>query len=228
MEISDPGCLIKADNLTLGYEYGINIINDANFKIFAKDFVIITGASGSGKSTLLKSIYGEIGIRNGDLNVLLHNLKNISSAKLRILRQNIGIIFQDYRLINEWNIERNVMLPLIIKGYSWQICKDQAQKLLKHVNLFHKAEKFPLELSGGEQQRVAMARALAHNPKVLICDEPTGNLDEYSSDIIWELLRSVPKSWNACVVVVTHKKPSSFRLEYRHFEIKDAKVNEIH
>ena len=91
----------------------------------------------------------------------------------------------------------------------------------------HKADKFPMELSGGEQQRVAMARALAHNPQLLICDEPTGNLDDRSSEIIWRLLRSAREAWGACVVVVTHKRPATLRFAYRHFEIKDAKVYEI-
>ncbi|WP_119126622.1 ATP-binding cassette domain-containing protein, partial [Klebsiella pneumoniae] len=136
----------------------------------------------------------------------------------------IGIIFQDYKLIQEYSIEKNVMLPLMIKGYSKKICQEQAAKLLKHVNLTFKADKKPDQLSGGEQQRVAMARALAHNPKLLLCDEPTGNLDEYSSDIIWTLLKSARELLGTCVVVVTHRIPSNLRLNYRRFNIENGKM----
>lgn len=226
-EITDDYNIITAAGLTLGYEKAGAVIQDANFGIGAKDFVIITGKSGSGKSTLLKSFYGGIDIIGGELNVCLCDLKGITNSDLRTLRQRIGIIFQNYRLINEWTIERNIMLPLMIMGYNQQVCQDQAKKLLRHVELGHKMGKYPLELSGGEQQRVALARAMAHNPRLLLCDEPTGNLDDYSSAIIWNLLRSACESWNACVLIVTHKMPATLRFRHRHFEIKDAKVNEI-
>lgn len=219
--------IISARNLTLSYEHDEVIIKSANFDINTKDFVFITGKSGSGKSTLLKSFYGEIVPKAGELNVCLASLNGISDSELNSLRQRIGIIFQNYRLINEWSVERNVMLPLIIKGVSKSICKAQVAKLLKHVNMLHKAHKFPLELSGGEQQRVAMARALAHNPKLLLCDEPTGNLDEYSSDVIWSLLRSAKEHLNTTVVVVTHHVPSALRVPYRHFVIDNGEVHEI-
>ena len=119
------------------------------------------------------------------------------------------------------------MLPLIIKGYNQSVCKKQAAKLLNHVNLLHKSDRFPLELSGGEQQRVAMARALAHNPQLLLCDEPTGSLDDYSSEVIWMLLRSAREALGTCVVVVTHKIPAGLRMHYRHFELSNGEVNEI-
>lgn len=218
--------IIVANNLTLGYERDQNVIENASFSIKSHDFVVITGESGSGKSTLLKSFYGGIDIREGDLNVCLCDLNGISSRQLRILRQRIGIIFQNYKLINEWTVERNIMLPLIIMGLDPKICREQALKLLKHVELLGKADKYPLELSGGEQQRVAMARALAHNPQLIICDEPTGNLDERSSSIIWKLLASANEAWKACVVIVTHKKPSDLRMKFRHFIIENNTVRE--
>jgi len=219
--------IISARNLSLAYERNEVVINSVNLDIYANDFVFITGKSGSGKSTLLKSFYGEISPLAGELNVCMTQMDDIDDKRLCELRQRVGIIFQNYRLINEWNVEKNVMLPLIIKGVNQNVSKKQVAKLLKHVNMLHKADKYPCELSGGEQQRVAMARALAHNPNLLLCDEPTGNLDDYSSAIIWNLLRSACESWNACVVIVTHKMPATLRFRHRHFEIKDAKVNEI-
>ena len=172
-------------------------------------------------------MYGDMAISDGSLNVCLNELKGINRSSLALLRQRVGIIFQDFRLINEWNVEKNVMLPLIIKGYNQNVCKKQAAKLLNHVNLLHKSDRFPLELSGGEQQRVAMARALAHNPQLLLCDEPTGSLDDYSSEVIWMLLRSAREALGTCVVVVTHKIPAGLRMNYRHFELSNGEVNEI-
>lgn len=221
--------IISARNLSLGYRNEI-IINDANFDIDANDFVFITGKSGSGKSTIVKSLYGDVKPQSGFLNIFIdkiYDMERTNGSSLNDLRQKIGIIFQDYRLIREWSVEKNVMLPLMIKGFTQSVCKDQATKLLRHVNLLHKSHKFPLELSGGEQQRVAMARALAHNPKLLICDEPTGNLDEYSSDVIWTLLKSAKEVLGTCIIVVTHKIPTALRVPYRHFVIENGGMHEI-
>lgn len=219
--------IVEARDLVLEYDKSFRVINKANFSINVNDFVFITGKSGSGKSTLIRSMYGDMAISDGSLNVCLNELKGINHSSLALLRQRVGIIFQDFRLINEWNVEKNVMLPLIIKGYNQSVCKKQAAKLLNHVNLLHKSDRFPLELSGGEQQRVAMARALAHNPQLLLCDEPTGSLDDYSSEVIWMLLRSAREALGTCVVVVTHKIPAGLRMHYRHFELSNGEVNEI-
>ncbi|BCX79747.1 cell division ATP-binding protein FtsE [Campylobacter sp. 19-13652] len=220
--------IISANNLTLSYEASEIVINRARFEINQRDFVFITGKSGSGKSTLLKSFYGEISPVAGSLDVCFMPLIHISGANLNRLRQKIGILFQNYKLIHEWSVEKNVMLPLFIKGYAHSVCKKQAAKLLHHVQMGHKADKYPLELSGGEQQRVAMARALAHNPALLLCDEPTGNLDEYSSRIIWDLLVSAREQLGTSVVVVTHKIPDNMRISYRHFHIEEGRLYEIH
>ena len=219
--------IISASGLCLGYEGCEKLITDAEFDIYANDFVFITGQSGSGKSTILKSFYGEIKPSSGSLNVCLTDMMNLSGQNLDKLRQRIGVVFQNYRLISEWNIEKNVMLPLMIKGLSANVCKNQANKLLKHVNLLHKAHKYPNELSGGEQQRAAMARALAHNPNLLLCDEPTGSLDEYSSDVIWGLLLSAKELLRTFLVVVTHRVPSSLRVSYRHLTIENGRIHEI-
>ena len=229
--MAESSILVRAQNLSLGYdehdEYHKFIISGANFTLTSDDFVFITGKSGSGKSTLLKSFYGDLEPRGGKLEVCGSSLFNLSNAKLLALRQQIGIIFQDYKLIKEYNIKKNIMLPLMIKGFSKRVCENQAHKLLKHIELHFKAGYMPEQLSGGEQQRVAVARALAHNPKLLLCDEPTGNLDEYSSDIIWTLLKSAREILNTCVVVVTHKIPTNLRLDYRRFNIENGQMNEI-
>ena len=219
--------VINAENLTLTYGRDEPVITQVNMRINPNEFVFITGKSGSGKSTMLKSIYGELAPTKGTLSVCGIDIKNANSSRLNLLRRYLGIVFQDYRLINEWTIEKNVMLPLFIGGFSKEVCTKQAQKLLKHVKLLHKADKYPLELSGGEQQRVAMARALAHNPVMILADEPTGNLDEYSSEVIWDLLKNAKKHLGTTVVVVTHHIPLTFGLDYKHFFIESGVIYEV-
>ncbi len=216
--------IIQARNLVLAYKKNEPIINNTDISIEAKDFVFLTGKSGSGKSTFLKSLYGELAVTSGHLNVCGFDLESINNKKLNLLRKHIGVIFQDYKLINEWTVEKNVMLPLMIAGYSKQVCRMQAHKLLKHVKLSHKTEKYPLELSGGEQQRVAMARALAHNPVLIIADEPTGNLDDYSSEVIWNLLKSVRQHIGSTIVVATHRIPQTLGIDYKQYFLDEGHI----
>jgi cell division transport system ATP-binding protein len=219
--------IIEARELTLAYDKHEPIIKNTNLSVKKNDFVFLTGKSGSGKSTFLKSLYGELPVQNGELHVAGYHLHDINKNKRDTLRKHIGVIFQDYKLINEWNVERNVMLPLMIAGYSKQVCQVQAQKLLKHVKLSHKADRYPLELSGGEQQRVAMARALAHNPLLIIADEPTGNLDEYSSTVIWDLLKNVRQHIGSTVLVATHRIPQTLGIDYKQYFIDDGALYEV-
>jgi cell division transport system ATP-binding protein len=221
--------VIHASKLTLSYDKGSKeIIKEANFSIKKGEFVFITGPSGSGKSTLLKALYGQLKPTSGSLIVGGLDLSTISTGKLQELRTHMGIIFQDYKLINEWSVAKNVVLPLMIAGYSTEIQEVQARRLLKHVKLSEHMERYPLELSGGEQQRVGVARALAKNPVVILADEPTGNLDEYSSNVIWDLMENACQQLETTVLVVTHKIPTIFSLPYRHFIIESKGVYEVH
>jgi len=219
--------VIVAKDLYLEYKKDTPIIRDSTFSIKSGSFVFITGPSGSGKSTLLKSFYGELTPKKGILQIGGVSLNDIKSSKLAFLRKYLGIIFQDYKLIKEWTVKKNVMLPLLIAGYSKNVCETQTARLLKHVRLSGKENYYPLELSGGEQQRVAMARALAHNPVIILADEPTGNLDEYSSRVIWGLLEGANEQLSTTVVVVTHSIPSNLKVPYKHFYIEDGRVYEI-
>jgi cell division transport system ATP-binding protein len=221
--------VINASNLTLAYDNGKKeVIQNANFTIKKGEFIFITGPSGSGKSTLLKSLYGQLKPSGGSLVVGGVDLMNVKSGKLQELRTHMGIIFQDYKLINEWTVAKNVVLPLMIAGYSIDVQETQAHRLLKHVKLSEHADRYPLELSGGEQQRVGVARALAKNPVVILADEPTGNLDEYSSNVIWDLMENACQQLETTVLVVTHKIPQIFSLPYRHFIIESKGVYEVH
>lgn len=221
--------VIHASHLTLTYgKSGKEVIKDANFSIKKGEFVFITGPSGSGKSTLLKALYGKLRPSEGNLVVGGLDLANVSQRKLQELRTHMGIIFQDYKLVNEWTVKKNVVLPLMIAGYDSEIQETQARRLLKHVKLPDYADKYPLELSGGEQQRVGVARALAKNPVVILADEPTGNLDDYSSNVIWDLMENACQQLDTTVLVVTHKIPTIFSLPYRHFIIESKGVYEVH
>jgi len=218
--------VILAKNITLTYDNKRNIIENGNFHIKEKDFIFITGSSGSGKSTLLKSFYGELPIKKGELYVNKIDLSKKNNSKLLTLRKNLGIVFQDYKLIAEYTIEENIMLPLELHNYDSKVSTNQVKNLLKHVQLSHRVGAYPAELSGGEQQRVAMARALAHNPSLILADEPTGNLDEYSANVIWKLLKDANQHLGITVVVVTHTIPNNFGINYRRFNIDDGVVYE--
>lgn len=219
--------MIQARNIYLSYDENKYIIKKGNFSIKEKEFIFIGGTSGSGKSTLLKSFYGEIPLKHGNLSIAGQEVFGINGKPLRRLRKDIGIIFQDYKLIKEWTIEENIMIPLKINGYSHDISKEQAIKLLSHVKLSHRQGYYPNELSGGEQQRVAVARALAHNPKIIIADEPTGNLDDYSADVVWNLLKGANEQLGITVVVVTHRVPKNFGIRFRQLSIEDGIIYEV-
>ena len=218
--------MILANNLTLSYDNKKNIIENANFNIKEKEFIFISGSSGSGKSTLLKSFYGDLAVRSGSLLVNKLDISKARNSELLDIRKNLGIVFQDYKLIEEYTIEENIMLPLKIHNYDDNVCKTQVKKLLKHVKLSHKIGTYPNELSGGEQQRVSVARALAHHPSIIFADEPTGNLDDYSSDVIWTLLKNANEQLGITIVVVTHRIPKDLGIKYRRFNIDDGVVYE--
>ena len=219
--------MISAKNIYLSYDDNRYVIKKGNFHVRPKEFIFIGGNSGSGKSTLLKSFYGEIPLKHGSLKIDNQEVFGINGQKLRSLRKDIGVIFQDYKLINEYTIEENIMIPLRINGYSNEVCKNQASKLLAHVKLSHRAGFHPNELSGGEQQRIAVARALAHNPKIIIADEPTGNLDDYSADVVWNLLKGANEQLGITIVVVTHRVPKNLGIKFRQFSIEDGIIYEV-
>ncbi|MEA3498211.1 MAG: ATP-binding cassette domain-containing protein [Campylobacterota bacterium] len=218
--------MILAKNITIAYDNKRDIIENGNFHIKEKEFIFISGSSGSGKSTLLKSLYGELLVKKGELFVNKIDLTKKNNKKILNLRKSLGIVFQDYKLISEYTIEENIMLPLELHNYDDKVSKAQVNKLLKLVQLSHRTGAYPTELSGGEQQRVAMARALAHNPNIILADEPTGNLDEYSANVIWKLLRDANEHLGITVVVVTHTIPKDFGIKYRRLNIDDGVIYE--
>jgi cell division transport system ATP-binding protein len=217
--------LVLAKNLTLGYKNEI-VIKDANFSIKSGEFVFVTGVSGSGKSTLLKSMYGEIKPISGFLNIGGFELHKIKKRKLSELRRYLGVVFQDFRLIPEWNILKNVALPLLILGFSKRDAEKKAMHLLSKVKLSHKADKYPMELSGGEQQRAAIARAIIHEPVMVLADEPISGLDEYSANVVMELFIMANKL-GITIVIASHSLPSQFNLNYKHIHLDNKHLYEL-
>lgn len=220
--------IVNARNVYLGYKREAPILKNCSFSIEKGDFVFLTGTSGSGKTTLIKSLYGGLKPKSGGgtLEVCDVNMVRAGGGKISALRRKIGLVFQDYKLIEEWSIQKNVMLPLIIAGYSADVCDKQTAKLLHHVKLTHKATAYPPELSGGEQQRAAVARALVHSPMLIVADEPTGNLDEYSANVVMDLLKTA-NSCQMTVLIATHHIPPNFELPYKTLHIEDGSVHEI-
>jgi len=217
--------IVTAKNLTVGYE-NENIIVNSSFNINSGEFIFLTGPSGSGKTTLLKNLYGELKPKGGFLQVGNFNMSNISRSQLLYLRRFIGIVFQDYKLIKDWTIEKNVKLPLIIAGIKEEIAQKKTDKLLAKVKLTNKAEHYPFELSGGEQQRAAVIRAIINEPLIILADEPTGNLDNYSSKVVMNLFRFA-NELGITILIATHHLPEDFDIQYRHMHIEGKKIHEI-
>jgi cell division transport system ATP-binding protein len=217
--------VLIAKDLVLGYKNEI-IIEGGGFSLNSGDFVFLTGASGSGKTTIIKNLYGELKPKSGYLNIGGFDMMKISKSKLMQLRRYIGVVFQDYKLIQEWTIERNVRLPLTIAGISEDIQEKKVTKFLSKVKLAHMADKYPYELSGGEQQRAAIIRAIINEPVLILADEPTGNLDDYSASLVMDLFK-VAHELGITIMIATHHLPDTFDIPYRHLHIEGKKIYEV-
>ena len=201
----------------------IQTLEDISFEIYEGEFVFIVGASGAGKTTILKLLLGEYKPSNGEIVVDGKKLSTLSRREIPGYRQKIGIVFQDFKLLNERTVRENIEIPLAVKNVpepEWQIRVD---KILELVGLSQRAELFPSQLSGGEVQRVAIARALVTNPKFIFADEPTGNLDWETADQIMELLARINKEGKT-VIVTSHHKSLIEKLKKRVVEMKNGKI----
>lgn len=180
------------------------VLYDINLSVNSGEFVYLLGKVGSGKSTFMKSLYGEIPIAAGQAQVLDYDMTKIRRRKLPYLRRRIGIVFQDYQLLTDRSVEDNLLF--VLKATGWKnkrIMKDHVLEILQQVGMDKKAYKMPYQLSGGEQQRVVIARALLNSPEIILADEPTGNLDPETGAEIMELLYSISKA-GMCVILSTH------------------------
>ena len=213
--------MIRYYNVTKIYPKGVKALNNINLHIKPGEFSSIIGYSGTGKTTIVKTLIGEEKISQGKIVIGGWDITDIGQREIPVLRRQIGVIFQDFKLLPKKTLFENV-------AFAMQVCGGQSRKIkkivphvMKIVGLEPKMNGYPLEVSGGEQQRAAIARALVHRPKILLADEPTGNLDSLNANEIIELLlrinRSVPK-----VILVTHNREIVNRLKRRVITIDDG------
>jgi len=181
------------------------ILSDVNITVSKSEFVYLVGKTGTGKSSLLKTLYGELPLKNGTANVSGFDLKDLTWKTVPFLRRNIGIVFQDFQLLTDRNVHDN--LKFVLRATGWKddkAIKDKIDEVLGKVGLKTKGFKYPFELSGGEQQRIDIARALLNSPKLILADEPTGNLDPETTEEIMNLLFQISKDLGTAIVMATH------------------------
>lgn len=195
--------MIKLEHVSKAYSAGIPALNDVNLEIEAGEFVFVVGDSGSGKSTLIKLLLKELEPTEGVITIDGKKLNTIRHKQVPKFRRNIGVVFQDFRLLKDRNVYDNVAFAQRVIGASVRESKKKVPVMLSTVGLAAKYRSFPKQLSGGEQQRVAIARALVNQPKILLADEPTGNLDANNAWEIMKLLEEINER-GTTVVVVTH------------------------
>lgn len=197
--------MVELKNVNVHYSSGVDALQNINLRINDGEFVFIVGGSGAGKSTLVKLMTREIVPTEGRVFVNGYNLSKTKGNKIAKFRRSIGMVFQDFRLIQELNVYENVAFVLRIADQSTRFIKQRIPNVLNLVGLGNKARSKPRELSGGEQQRVAIARALANDPGLIIADEPTGNIDPQLSYEIVELLRKINRQNGTTIIMVTHE-----------------------
>ena len=181
-------------------------LNGISFTINEGEFVFLVGPSGSGKTTIIKLITGELSPTSGQITVNGFDMQGIKRRKLPKLRRTLGVIFQDFRLIDKMTVYENVAFAMRVVGASNKEIRRRVPQVLELVGLADREKRFPAELSGGEQQRVSIARALAKNPKILLCDEPTGALDSETGVLVLKLLLRMAREYGKTIVIVTHNQ----------------------
>lgn len=200
---SGIGPLIRLSGVDVVYSTGTQALKDCNLRVEKGEFVFVVGSSGSGKSTLIKSLLGEISLTAGEIQVGGNSLTSMKKKKMPYYRRKLGVVFQEFRLLDDRNIFANVALAQQVIGVDKHRIEKNVRGMLQLVGLQDRAEAYPKELSGGEQQRVAIARAMVNRPAVLLADEPTGNLDPQNSWDIMTLLDDMNRL-GTTVMVVTH------------------------
>lgn len=216
--------MIYFDNVSKQY-YSELALDGVSFSIDKGDFVFLVGPTGSGKTTIFRLIIRDLLPTTGVIKIGDIDVKKLPGKKIRQLRRNVGVIFQDLKLLHDRTVSENVMLPLQFSGVSQNDAKVRAKEVLESVGLGHAFEKFPLQLSGGERQRVAIARALVFDPEVIIADEPTGNLDLVTSMQILDLLDSINKK-GTTIFMATHNDRIIEATKKRVIVLKEGKIKE--
>ena len=213
---------IDFNNVSKQYKNGVTALYDLNLSIEKGDFVFIIGGSGSGKSTLIKLLYREEKPSKGSIMVGGINVSKLRNRKIYKLRRKLGIVFQDYKLLPKLTVYENVSFALEAIGEKKSEIRPKVLKALELVGLKNKVREYPDNLAGGEQQRVAIARAIVNNPQLLICDEPTGNLDPARSLEIVKLIEEINKKVGTTVLMVTHDEVIVNKMKKHVIALKDG------
>lgn len=210
------------------YQEDVRVLADVDFHVDEGEFIYIIGHVGSGKSSLLKTLYCELDLHEGDeASVLGRNLLRIKRKEIPALRKELGIIFQDFQLLHDRSVYKN--LQFVLKATGWKDKKEineRIDEVLEAVGMKDKKLKMPYELSGGEQQRIAIARAILNKPKMIVADEPTGNLDPETADNIISLLKQISLT-GAAVVMSTHNLPMLDKYPGIVYQCKDGKISDV-
>ena len=215
--------MIRLNHVVKAFPTGALAIKDVSFHVPKGEFVFLTGHSGAGKSTLLKMLYAELRPTSGDVRVGGHLVHSLKSDEIPRLRRRLGIVFQDFRLLEDRTAHENVAFALEVTGARRDTIPARVTRVLTQVGLAGKARAYPRELSGGEQQRVAIARALVNDPAILLADEPTGNLDQRATRGVFQLLRDI-NAGGTVVVMATHDLALVSEAPYRTIEMNDRAV----
>lgn len=218
--------IIKYKNVDL-YQSKEMVLMNIDFTVEKGEFIYLIGKTGSGKSSLLKSLYGDIPVKNGEATFLKYNLVKLRRRHILSLRRKLGIVFQDFQLLSDRNIEEN--LKFVLKATGWKKSSEilhRINEVLTKVGMLDKIKSMPHQLSGGEQQRVAIARALLNNPDIILADEPTGNLDPQTTQEIMLLLLDI-HSQGKTVIMASHDYETIRKYPHRTFKCENKKVDEV-
>lgn len=215
--------MIEMRNVTKRYPNGITAINDVTVSIAPGEFVYVVGPSGAGKSTFIKMMYCDEHLTSGELQVGKFNLKTIKQKDLPYLRRYVGVVFQDFKLLEKKTVYENIAYAMEVVGKKPSAIRKRVLEVLDLVGLKHKIRMFPNELSGGEQQRIAIARAIANTPGILIADEPTGNLDPDTSLEIMNILERISHN-GTTVIMATHSNAIVNSLKHRVLAIEGGRI----
>jgi cell division transport system ATP-binding protein len=215
--------MISLRRVSLIYPNGVRALDDVTLEIAKGDFVFLVGHSGTGKSSLLRLLYRESVPTTGEITVDGIRVDRLRRGRIPALRRHLGVVFQDFKLLSDKTVWENVAFAMQVTGAHTKDVMRQVPRALDLVGLAHKSRMYPGELSGGEQQRTAIARALVNNPKILLCDEPTGNLDPSNTTEIMELLLRINLK-GTTVLVATHNQAVVDRMRRRVVRLEDGKI----
>src|SRR4030081_640535 len=210
------------------YQGGNLILQDVNITVNKGEFAYLVGKTGAGKSSLLKTLYGDLILKEGDAQVAAFNLREMDWKKVPYLRRSLGVVFQDFQLLTDRNVNEN--LKFVLQATGWKdvhLMDEKVADVLDKVGLRSKGFKMPFEMSGGEQQRVDIARALLNSPKLILADEPTGNLDPETADEIMQLLFRISKDYGTSIVMATHDYRLINKFNARMIKTERVKVMDI-